>query len=98
MKVDKTKAKVDHPDLRTYADYSTSTSAAPWREVLFVVLLAEKLTLLLNKADVDKRHSAARVGADEMIRAPGLVQGRDERPSESQSVFLHTPGTCILYS
>lgn len=41
-------------------------------EVSLEVLLAEYLTLLLNKASIDEWRLAVRVGANEMVRTPFL--------------------------
>ena len=48
---------------------------------MLVILLAKQLTVLLNETHPDERALAVRVRADEMIRAPGLVQSSHERPS-----------------
>jgi len=54
-------------------------------EVLLVIFLAEQLTLLLNEADPDEGRLAVRVGAEEVIGAPGLVQGQHKRSSDGDA-------------
>lgn len=50
------------------------------RDESLETVLAVELSLLLHEANVLKGTSALAVDADEMIGAPNLAQGGDERP------------------
>jgi hypothetical protein len=74
---------VDH-----FANDGTAALAAFRCEVLFVVPFAVELTLFLDEPDVDEWHSACGISTDEVIRAPGLVQRRNERTSDGRSALI----------
>lgn len=52
----------------------------------FEAVLAVKLSLLLDEADVLEASTTLAVDADKVLGAPDLSQGRDEWPSEISQV------------
>ena len=65
----------------TYPNNSLPTLSALRSEILLVVVLTEELTVLLHKAYVDETLTAVRVGTQEVIGTPALLQCKHERPS-----------------
>ena len=63
----------------THSYNGTSTLAAVRSKVQLIILLTEQLALLFHESTVHQRHTAVRIGADEMIRTPRLIQRRYER-------------------
>ena len=65
----------------TYPDNSLATLATLGSEILLVVVLTEQLAVLLHKAYVDETLTAVRVGTQEVVGTPALLQREHERPS-----------------
>ena len=70
----------------THSNNGTSTLATVRSEVQLIVLLTEQLSLFLHEPTVHEWHMAVRIGTDEMIWTPGLIQCRYERTSVDISI------------
>jgi hypothetical protein len=68
-----------------FSDDGAATFSTVRCEILLVIFLTEQLSLLFHKSNVDELNATVRIGADEMIRAPGLIQGGHERTPDGDS-------------
>lgn len=75
---------------KTYGFNLGVTFRTWWSQILLKAVLAVQLTLLLDEADVLKRTSAGRSGANEMLRTPDLAQSSYKRSPVITFVLLAT--------
>lgn len=66
----------------------TPTVAAVRSKVQLIVLLTEQLAFLLHKPTVHQWRTAVRIGTDEVVRTPGLIQRRYKWTSYSCSTCI----------
>lgn len=65
--------------VHTYPHDGSGTFGTMWRKIVLIVFLAVDKPIELHKSHIDQL--TATFGASEMVRAPALVQGNDERTS-----------------
>lgn len=73
------RSKETSTSAKTYGFNLGVTFRTWWSQILLKAVLAVQLTLLLDEADVLKRTSAGRSGANKMLRTPDLAQSSYKR-------------------
>ena len=73
----------------THSNDGTCTLATVRSKVQLIILLAEQLAFLLHKSTVHQRHTAVRIGTNEMIWTPRLIQRRYKRTSAGKSELIN---------